>query len=234
MMHCSDDQLIALIDDPAVGHCPSDEVVAIAHLEKCEECQRRLSELSGEGEWLAEWLDSVRKDTCNFADARHASSVVITTDRGDPMEVDGEIQCEAIRLDFLEPPRHPELLGRLGRYDIEQLIGMGGFGVVFKARDSELNRVVAIKALAPHLMTSGPARKRFAREAQASAAVVHDHVVAIHDVVSHSEASYFVMQYVAGDSLQQRVDRAGPLATEDVLRIASQMAAACRPLMSRV
>ena len=141
------------------------------------------------------------------------------------MEMEHGIHCESVRLDFLDPPSHPELLGRLGRYDIEQLIGMGGFGVVFKARDSELNRVVAIKVLAPHLMSSGPARKRFAREAQASAAIVHDHVVAIHDVVAAPNVSYFVMQYVAGESLQQRVDRDGPLDVKDVLRIASQTAA---------
>ncbi len=67
---------------------------------------------------------------------------------------------------LLSPASHPELLGRLGRYDVERLIGSGGMGVVFKAHDSELNRPVAIKILAPYLSSSGPARKRFAREAE--------------------------------------------------------------------
>ncbi|MEM8678711.1 MAG: serine/threonine-protein kinase [Planctomycetota bacterium] len=224
-MHCTDGQLIALMEGNVVREDPDDEARAIAHLEECNACRQRLELLSGEGDWLQELVDSVRKDTGEFDDLSVASSVVVTTDIGDPMEVDAGIQCDAVRLDFLEPPTHPELLGRLGRYDIEQLIGMGGFGVVFKARDSELNRIVAIKVLAPHLMSSGPARKRFAREAQASAAVVHDHVVAIYDVVSLPSASYFVMQFAAGESLQQRVDREGPLEIKEVLRVGAQMAA---------
>ena len=224
-MHCTDGQLIALMDGNVIREDPNDEAIAIAHLEECTDCRRRLEHLSGEGKWLEELVDSVRKDTGEFEPVNPASSVVVTTDIGDPMEIEAGIQCDAVRLDFLEPPTHPELLGRLGRYDIEQLIGMGGFGVVFKARDSELNRVVAIKVLAPHLMSSGPARKRFAREAQASAAVVHDHVIAIYDVVSLPAASYFVMQYAAGESLQQRVDREGPLEIRELLRISAQMAA---------
>ena len=74
-------------------------------------------------------------------------------------------------------------------------------------------------------MSSGAARQRFAREAQASAAVIHDHVVPIYDVVSQPQACYFVMQYVTGQSLQERIDRDGPLPTEEILRIGCQMAA---------
>src|SRR5207245_4226875 len=85
-----------------------------------------------------------------------------------------------LRLDFLAPPSHPEMLGRLGRYEIESVIGAGGMGIVLKAFDTELNRPVAVKVLAPHLAYSGAARQRFAREARAAAAVVHEHVVAIH------------------------------------------------------
>ena len=171
-------------------------------------------------------MDSVGDVTSDQIGAHPISSsksVVITVEPSD--EMSSSLQCDSVRLDFLEAPTHPELLGRLGRYDIERLIGMGGYGIVFKARDSELNRVVAIKVLAPHLMNSGPARQRFAREAQASAAVVHDHVVPIYDVVADANTCYFVMQYIAGESLQERVDRRGPLPTEDVLRISAQTAA---------
>lgn len=72
------------------------------------------------------------------------------------------------------------MLGRIGRYEVERLIGVGGMGVVFKAFDTELNRPVAVKVLAPYLASSGAARRRFARESRAAAAVVHEHVVAIH------------------------------------------------------
>ena len=85
-------------------------------------------------------------------------------------------------LKLLGSPNHPEMLGRLGRYDIERVIGSGGMGIVLKAHDSELNRPIAIKLLAPHLAHVGAARERFAREGRAAAAVVHEHVVAIYNV----------------------------------------------------
>ncbi len=72
----------------------------------------------------------------------------------------------------LEPSDDPAVLGRLGSYDVLDIIGRGGMGVVLKGFDRELKRFVAIKALAPHLAHSALARKRFAREAQAAAAVV--------------------------------------------------------------
>lgn len=126
---------------------------------------------------------------------------------------------------LLSPPSHPEMLGRIGRYEVERLIGAGGMGVVFKAFDTELNRPVAIKVLAPFLAGSGAARQRFAREARAAAAVVHEHVVAIHNVETEGESPFLVMPFVAGDSLQARLDREGALDVCEVLRIGMQTAA---------
>jgi serine/threonine-protein kinase len=91
-------------------------------------------------------------------------------------------------------------------------------GVVLKAFDTELNRPVAIKVLAQHLAHSGAARQRFARESPAIAAVVHEHVVAIHNVETDDEHPFPVMQYVAGESLQSRADREGPLDSKEVMR----------------
>jgi hypothetical protein len=88
-----------------------------------------------------------------------------------------------------------------------------------------LNRYVAIKALAPQLAAVGAARKRFAREARAAAAVSHEHVVAIHSVDSARGFPYFVMPLIRGASLQKRIDRAGPLELEEILRIGMQVAA---------
>jgi serine/threonine protein kinase len=96
--------------------------------------------------------------------------------------------------------------------------------VVLKAYDSELNRPVAIKVLAAHLAHVGAARERFAREGRAAAAVVHEHVVAIHNVETEGTVPFLVMQYVAGESLQARVDAEGPLAVEKILRIGIQSA----------
>ncbi len=128
-------------------------------------------------------------------------------------------------LKLLGSPNHPEMLGRLGRYDIEKVIGSGGMGIVLKAHDSELNRPIAIKVLAPHLSHVGAARERFAREGRAAAAVVHEHVVAIYNVEADGTLPFLIMQYVSGRSLQTRVDEDGPLGIEEILRIGMQAAA---------
>jgi serine/threonine protein kinase len=117
------------------------------------------------------------------------------------------------------------MLGRFGGYEISGVIGCGGMGVVLKGFDAALSRYVAIKVLAPHLAASGSARRRFAREAQAAAAVVHENVVAIHGVAEASNLPYFVMPYVRGTSLDKRLDEHGLLGVAEVLRIALQTAA---------
>src|SRR5262249_37811658 len=128
-------------------------------------------------------------------------------------------------LGFLSPAEKEGQLGKLGRYEVLEEIGRGGMGVVLKAFDPGLHRVVAIKVLAPHLATSGGARRRFTREAQAVAAVSHDHIVTVHEVSEANGLPYIVMQYVPGASLQQRIDHAGALELKEILRIGMQTAA---------
>src|SRR5437773_8653558 len=98
-------------------------------------------------------------------------------------------------------------------------------GAVLRAFDEKLHRVVAIKVMAAQLATNATARRRFAREAQAQAAVSHDHIVTIHAVEEAGVLPYLVMQYVDGLSLQQRLDRGGPLELQEILRIGMQTAA---------
>jgi len=84
--------------------------------------------------------------------------------------------------DFLTPSQKPGAVGRLDHYEILEVVGRGGMGVVLKGFDEKLHRVVAIKVLAAELAVSGTARQRFTREARAAAAVSHEHVVTIHAV----------------------------------------------------
>lgn len=128
------------------------------------------------------------------------------------------------RLDFLAPTDDPHMLGRYAGYEVSGVIGCGGMGIVLKGFDSALNRYAAIKVLAPHYASSGAARQRFAREAQAAAAVVHDNVIAIHGVAESNGLPYLVMPYVKGVSLQKRIDKDGPLSLPETLRIAMQIA----------
>jgi serine/threonine protein kinase len=127
-------------------------------------------------------------------------------------------------LKLLAPTDDDRMLGRLGMYEVVGVIGSGGMGVVLKAFDAALNRYVAIKVLAPHLGSGGAARKRFSREAQAAAAVVHDNVMEIYGVADVEGLPYLVMPYVRGPSLQRRLDDDGPLALVEILRIAVQAA----------
>lgn len=128
------------------------------------------------------------------------------------------------KLDFLEPSTRPGSLGRLGHYEVLEILGRGGFGIVFRAFDETLQRVVAVKVLAPEMAAGSPARKRFLREARSSAQVRHDNVVQVHGV-EEQPLPYLVMEFVAGETLEQRIERTGPLATSEVVRIGRQIAA---------
>jgi serine/threonine protein kinase len=131
-------------------------------------------------------------------------------------------QAEA--LDFLQPADKPGSLGRLGHYEVQGVVGHGGMGVVLKAFDDKLHRVVAIKVMAVELAASATARLRFIREARAAAAVCHEHVVTIHAVEEDHRPPYLVMQFVEGVSLQEKLDRGGPLGVKEILRIGTQIA----------
>ena len=98
------------------------------------------------------------------------------------------------------------------------------WAIVLRGLDVKLNRVVAIKVLAPQLAANATARQRFLREAQAAAAVSHDHVVAIHAVDEFNGLPYLVMEYVSGSSLQQKIDGGGALQLAQILRIGMQIA----------
>jgi serine/threonine protein kinase len=127
-------------------------------------------------------------------------------------------------LDFLEPSDQPGVLGRLAHYSILEVVGRGGMGIVLKAFDEQLRRVVAIKVMAPHVAASAVARQRFIREAQAAAAVRHEHVIDIHAVAEAHGLPYLEMEYIGGVSLQERLERTGPLQVKEILRIGLQAA----------
>ncbi len=127
-------------------------------------------------------------------------------------------------LTFLAPPREPGSLGRLDHYDVLEVVGRGATGVVLKARDSKLQRIVALKILAHRLAADDRARQRFVREAQATAAVRDDNVIAIYAVSDEGPLPYLVMEYIAGVTLEDRIKKGGPLDLREILRIGRQVA----------
>ena len=199
----------ALLESALAGNLPAkDEALLHRHVEACEECGAELERLAGGQAWRQEAAELLAADELDAA----------APTREEWSEVDFTVE-------HLEPADEPGILGRLGGYDVLEIIGRGVMGVVLKGYDRELKRPVAIKVLAPHLAPSSLAKKRFAREAQAAAAVVHPHVVAIHQVQPNGRLPFLVMPLLAGESLAERLAARGALELKELLRIGMQAAA---------
>jgi hypothetical protein len=160
---------------------------------------------------------------------RHHGLVESFLDSPPTAVVESAKQLQAIAppvpsLAFLSASSRADSLGRLGHYEILEIVGSGGMGIVLKAFDERLQRIVAIKAMNPALAASGTGRQRFVREAQAAAAVNHDNVVDIYAVEEAGPVPYLVMEYIAGISLEDKLRQQGCLALKEILRIGLQTA----------
>src|SRR5262245_46812476 len=200
---------------------PGDDAELAAHLAECATCQTQLESLAGGSGWLEAKAKA------------HAASAPTACE---PLRVAmGALESRSSaaadeapsppKLDFLQPADQPNLLGRFGPYEVIAHIASGGMGIVLKARDPALDRIVALKILPPTLAANSLARARFVREARAAAAVVHEHVVPIYAVDEFARLPYLVMQFVQGRSLAERIRATGPLRLEEILRIGAQTAA---------
>jgi len=203
----------------------SERTIFLTALEKTDPDQRRqyLDEACGDDEALREQVEQLlaaHQDADSFLENPPAEFVPSST--GNVLETvdDGS----EISLDFLHASDKAGCLGTLGPYDVSEVVGRGGMGIVLKGHDPKLNRVVAIKVLAPALASNAAARKRFRREGQAAAAISHDHVVTIHAVDEAGGLPHLVMEYVSGCSLEDRIKREGPLELREILRIGMQIA----------
>ena len=136
---------------------------------------------------------------------------------------DDDSSQDEIPLGYLSPSKKPDSLGRLGHYEVLEVLGKGAFGTVLKAFDEKLHRMVAIKVMSIELASTSPARKRFLREARASAAIRHDNVVAIY-AVEEQPIPYLVMEYIPGKTLADALIGEGPLGLTDALRLSQQIA----------
>jgi len=149
------------------------------HLEICLACQAHLDRAEPVGDDLLQLAREVGDPTGSLADptllqAQESMLKTPSSDRPAPVE--------PADLYFLRPAGGSSLLGLLGTYEVQEVIGQGGMGLVLKGFDPPLNRLVAIKVLNPALAGSARARRRFIREAQAAAAVSHEHIVPVHGV----------------------------------------------------
>jgi len=211
-MNCSPLLLQQSLDDRLTE---TEEEALSEHLTECLACQRELQRLAGRPATWAR-VGTTLKAACESGNAERSAVDLVRVAEADSA-IDFAVEC-------LDPSASPEYLGRLGDIEIQAVIGQGGMGVVLKGYQPELKRLVAVKVLAPQLAVSAAARRRFAREAQATAAILHPNVMPILTVDSGGKLPFIVMPYVACESLQQRLDRIGSLELIDILRIGMQTA----------
>ena len=195
-----------------------------SHVDGCQACQQTLESLVAGSESWDSALGHLRNEPVLGRETVLSEAIRRMKDEEfeDSHHPDGQSKNT---LDFLSPSDQPGSIGKIGTYEVTEVVGRGGMGVVLKAFDPSLHRVVAVKVLAPYLAHNPQARKRFVREAQAIAAVSHDHVITIHAIDESAEQPNIVMQYVAGRSLQQKIDAEGSLDLKEILRIGMQTAA---------
>ena len=106
-------------------------------------------------------------------------------------------------------PSSPSLTGDIGHYQILSRLGEGGMGVVYKARDKQLDRSVALKVLPAGLVADPEHRKRLVLEAKLASALNHPNIITVHEIASDKGIDFIVMEYVAGKSLDQLIPRRG-------------------------
>src|SRR5207249_1804376 len=107
---------------------------------------------------------------------------------------------------------------RLGPYEIVAPVGAGGMGEVYRAKDTRLDRTVAVKVLPSHLSASSEVRQRFEREAKTISSLSHPHICALYDVGNQDGVEFLVMEYLEGETLSDRLVKGRPLAFDQVLR----------------
>ncbi len=207
------------------------ELEFLRHLEQCPVCRDRIQKSAAEP---STWSDAEEFLRDQPFDSAFLRSFTQTSTESGQSEAGGDHEDDQNRtaasaeiaqvLAMLSPTDDPQMIGRLGGYEVSGVVGSGGMGVVLKAFDGPLDRTVAIKVLAPRLASSGAARRRFAREAKAAATVLHPNVIVIHGVSNDGPLPFLVMPYLRGESLQRRLNRLGPLSAEEVVRIAQQVA----------
>ena len=190
-----------------------EDVELIAHLDVCESCRDYIEGKAASHDLRDTTSRLLQADEFDVADSAACSAATVSGAAGHVSTAVKEA------LDALSPTEYPNHLGRIGQYEVTGVVGVGAMGVVFKAIDPSLDRIVALKMMAPRLANNEVSRKRFLREAKAAAAVLHPNVIPIHGVSSDTEIPYLVMSFVRGGSLQNRLEPGVPFkaSTSEIL-----------------
>ena len=205
-----------------------------SHLEACDSCASSIHEISSEDPLMRDLrgatagpadrqVDALAEQFCRVLPGLLAPGRTPETTDLEP-DGPGAGMTEEV-FDFLAPAEGPGEIGRLGPYRVSGPIGAGGMGIVFRAEDPLLKRPVALKVMRRSLSAGAEARRRFLREAQAVAALDHDHVVAIYQAGEDRGVLFLAMPLLRGETLAGRLRReGGALPLPEALRIAREVA----------
>jgi serine/threonine protein kinase len=225
------------------GQLPESQSATLhEHVEQCPSCTQVLStggrsksriqsavlgKATGPGPTVMERVEPFTPPiTWNSLECKRADSNSPTP--GDPVRSESAVSPvklpSEITIDFLAPAQNPDELGRLGGYRVLSVLGEGGMGVVFKAEDPRLKRLVALKVMKPDKSSNQVAHQRFIKEGELAAALQHDHIVTIYRVDEDQGVPFLAMQFLEGESLDERLRREGKLPAEEIIRIAREAA----------
>ena len=202
----------------------TEESTFVEHLETCPCCREWLEQDSGSDQhwqWARNLLSLYSGRAGSQAPSVERPGEAAPGETAWPSNI-----VDRSVLSFLAPSDDPAMIGRVGPYEISGFLGRGATGIVLKGFDRALNRNIAIKVLDPAVAGTGAARQRFAREARAMAVISHAQVVPVYGVDDHAGLPYFVMEYVAGGSLERRLKTEGSIDVVSIARIGLQVAQA--------
>lgn len=204
-----------------------------AHLAECDACGDTVRSLNV-NDTFSDLVRSAQEKAVSSSDDSTPSEIDGLLGRlealADPQTVDDKLDASKDDLQdrvqevelLLQPAHRDDEIGRLAHYRIIRLLGAGGMGVVYQAEDTQLKRLVALKILRPSLGQS--ARDRFVQEAQVAAAIDHDNVVTIYHVGREGRLAFLAMQWLEGETLEDRLKRDGRLCPDEASLIAGQVA----------
>jgi Leucine-rich repeat (LRR) protein len=226
------DELSAFV----LGKLPEDILSRVAdHSGRCGKCQKILQGLDAAEDRIVHQIRKAGVPSAanpglapllKKAEALRVETPAVTVSTGDTMG--GQPQLTQDLRAVLAPPQGPGEMGRLGRYRVLKLLGHGGMGMVFQAEDPGLQRTVALKVMLPSVAANAAAKERFLREARATAAIEHDHIVTIYQVDEDRGVAYLAMQFLKGMSLEDYIKKAKetnkPLTLGQILKLGREIA----------
>ena len=169
------------------------------HLSECDRCVQTIQGLDADRDAVDRVIHRAKKYRPGSA------TIQLKQTAAQPRAV--KMAAGRLEIDFLHPPEQDDEIGRLGGYRVLQVIGVGGMGVVFRAEDPDLERMVALKAMKPSALATESAKERFLREAKATAAIEHDNIVSIYQVGQDGEIPFIAMRYLQGETLDDVLSR---------------------------